>query len=386
MKSITPRCSPTAAKYLAAAAELAHDRKLSAEDLAKKHGLDAAFLKRWIEVLAVDPFRRRCDPRSRQEGAGRRPGSAGREDCRRTTRGRRSTAGGGRAATCRSWSRTLRTQTENIPGKVPPHQVAVHPTPKEFVAVAWKSPVAGRRPRRRQGRPRSSGLRQRRGVVARTPPGRPGVRPRRRRARSWRGGEGAGHDRSKVEKGDRLVLAVDARNGDHSCDLTEIALTITETAKRAVSGIWLPTWPTPCSPATPTPTSTGTRKSGASSAGRRDRPGRRSAPSSRRARSLADGVRRPRIPARQAEAKKLAEQVQTLLTGTRPGKEKDPDRVLYDNLVSVESALFNRARPVSTRQSATPGPSATAWRKSGSANTRRASPWRKPAWSSPRTR
>ena len=34
--------------------------------------------------------------------------------------------------------------------------------------------------------------------------------------------------RLKVAKGDRLMLAIDARNGDHSCDLTEITLTITE--------------------------------------------------------------------------------------------------------------------------------------------------------------
>ncbi len=45
-------------------------------------------------------------------------------------------------------------------------------------------------------------------------------------------------------------------------------------------------------------------------------------------------------PKRKEEAAKLAEQVQTLLSGKRPAQEKSPDRVLYDNLVSVESALF----------------------------------------------
>src|SRR6516165_4051854 len=33
---------------------------------------------------------------------------------------------------------------ELIPGKLPPHRVAVHPTPKEFVAVAWQSPIVGK--------------------------------------------------------------------------------------------------------------------------------------------------------------------------------------------------------------------------------------------------
>src|SRR5204863_256385 len=34
-------------KYLAAAVEAANDKTLTADDLAKKHGIDAAFLKRW---------------------------------------------------------------------------------------------------------------------------------------------------------------------------------------------------------------------------------------------------------------------------------------------------------------------------------------------------
>ncbi len=35
----------------------------------------------------------------------------------------------------------------------------------------------------------------------------------------------------KVEKGDLVFLAVDARDGNHSCDLTEITFTITEADK-----------------------------------------------------------------------------------------------------------------------------------------------------------
>src|SRR6185503_8583023 len=34
-------------------------------------------------------------------------------------------------------------KVEQIPGRVSAHGVAVHPMPKEFVAVTWKSPVAG---------------------------------------------------------------------------------------------------------------------------------------------------------------------------------------------------------------------------------------------------
>ena len=49
---------------------------------------------------------------------------------------------------------------------------------------------------------------------------------------------------------------------------------------------------------------------------------------------------RPPTPRDEAEAAKLAEQVTALLTGPRPGREKDPDRILYDNLVSLDGPLF----------------------------------------------
>ena len=42
-------------KYLNAVRERAHDRKSTAEGLAKSYDLDAALLKRWIEILAVEP-------------------------------------------------------------------------------------------------------------------------------------------------------------------------------------------------------------------------------------------------------------------------------------------------------------------------------------------
>jgi hypothetical protein len=45
-------------------------------------------------------------------------------------------------------------------------------------------------------------------------------------------------------------------------------------------------------------------------------------------------------PARRAEAAKLAEDVARLLGGPRPADEKDPNRLLYDRMVSAESPLF----------------------------------------------
>src|SRR5262249_39575765 len=45
-------------------------------------------------------------------------------------------------------------------------------------------------------------------------------------------------------------------------------------------------------------------------------------------------------PKQKAEAEKLAGDVQWLLKNPRPAQEKSPDRVLYDNFVSVDSPLF----------------------------------------------
>ena len=51
-------------------------------------------------------------------------------------------------------------------------------------------------------------------------------------------------------------------------------------------------------------------------------------------------------PDKRAEAEKLAQQAQALLAGSRPAGEKDPNRLLYDNLVAVEGVLFQGQVPV----------------------------------------
>src|SRR5262249_29242654 len=50
------------AKYLGAAVEAANNRKRTAEELARRHGLDPTFLKRWIAVLALEPWVKDADP------------------------------------------------------------------------------------------------------------------------------------------------------------------------------------------------------------------------------------------------------------------------------------------------------------------------------------
>jgi hypothetical protein len=116
----------------------------------------------------------------------------------------------------------------HVPGTVRPHGVAVHPSPTKDVAVGWLSPTAG---------PVT--------LVARVAHAHPacgnGV--------SWslelrRGGERrrlAGGDLNvggvaridpiaglRVREGDLISLRVGPRDGNHSCDLTEVDLTLVE--------------------------------------------------------------------------------------------------------------------------------------------------------------
>jgi hypothetical protein len=233
-------------------------------------------------------------------------------------------------------------KTENIPGKIGPHKVCVHPTPSEFVAAVWNSPLEG-------------SVRIAAKITHVHPACGNGVAwwiEHRHADKATVLGEGVldlGQEFTvpprnlKVAKGDRVLLVVDARDGNHVCDLTEISFTLTETEKAKL--VWdlaadiadnihdgnphadkqgnKDVWSFVKGPARPVgkgPASSG-KIPGGSVLGRwRD--------------AAAD-------PARQAEAGKLAGEVRALLTGTRPAQEKQPDRMLYDNLVSAESPLFH---------------------------------------------
>ena len=251
-------------------------------------------------------------------------------------------------------------KVEQIPGRVSAHGVAVHPMPKEFVAVAWKSPVAG---------PVNVSAR----IAHAHPACGNGVAwwlEHRRAGRATVLGEGAldlGKEAKppastlKVEKGEVLVLAVDARNGDHACDLTEIAFTITESDKEAKPRVWdlaadiadnvlagnphadkhgnKEVWSFVKGPAEPSGEAPRLRSTHPAGLGPR---------------SLARGGGRPGRG--RTDAAKLAEQVQALLTGARPAKEKDPDRILYDNLVSTGQPAVPGRGPRPPRQTAAEGP------------------------------
>ena len=231
-------------------------------------------------------------------------------------------------------------KTEQIPGTVAAHGVAVHPLPKEFVAAVWKSPIAG--PVRVTAKIRHAHPACGNGVAWRL--------EHRRAERAAVLAEGTvdlGKEANappktvKVEKDDLLLLAVDARDGNHICDLTEITLTITEADKpgrdlgpgRAMS-------PTMSSPAIRTPTSSATRTSGASCAGRT--PGcihgqRADRPGGFGAGPLANGGRRSGDAERSGRARRASPNP---VDGAAAAGRKGPGPRLYDNLVTFDSPLL----------------------------------------------
>ncbi len=329
-----PSAFANSAKYLAAATQAAHDRKLTAEGLAGKHDLDAGLLKNWIDVLALGPAREGPPKMVPAVALDLLDEKAPKYETRPKVNGWRR-----KGAELPLLLANASDRTEHVPGKVSPHKVVVHPTPREFVAVAWKSPVAG-------------SVRVAAHIVHAHPACGNGVAwwlEHRRAGRAAvlaegaidRGGMGSMPGKAlAVEKGDLLVLAVDARNGDHSCDLTEIALAVTETFKAGrtwdlaadVADTVLAgnphadrygnkeVWSFVKGPSRPTGKATGPLVPAGSVLGR---------------------WREATVhPARQPDAVNLAKQVQALLTGPRPAN--GPDRVLYDNLVSVESKLFHK--------------------------------------------
>ena len=143
--------------------EAADDRKSSADDLAGKHGLDAALLKRWIDVLALEPPAggRRDDPgKPVPRGAARAARRAGREEppTRPAINGWRTQGHGpaGRARQRLGRGRARPRHGVAAPGRRPPDADGVRGGRLDEPDRRARS--ASTRP----GRPRPPGVRQRR--------------------------------------------------------------------------------------------------------------------------------------------------------------------------------------------------------------------------------
>ncbi len=332
-----PSAFVNSAKYLGATVELANNNKLVIEEVANRHDLDAAFLKRWTEVLALEPLAKDAESIGRVV-----PVVA-------LTLLDDKTAKNDKFPAVSGWKKkgtdlpVLLTNSsdkaEQIPGRVGAKGVSVHPMPKEFVAVTWAAPAACE-------------VRVTAKIAHAHPTCGNGVAwwlEHRRGDRAAVFAEGAlelGAEAApaakvvKVEKGDVVILAVDAKNENHSCDMTAIEFTLTETGKP--ERVW--------NLAADIATTVQIGNPHADKHGNKDVWSFVRGPS----RPLGKGVN-PVIPPtsllgkwreaasdlkRVDELTKLAEQVQSLLSGARPKDEKSPDRALYDNLVWVGGTLF----------------------------------------------
>jgi hypothetical protein len=317
-------------KYLAAALD-SLERKQSLEDVAKRQKLDVNLLKRWSDLLALAP---------EAEGPRREVTAVALQPLAEKFTQNPAVSGWRRRGTdLPSVVANSSDKVENIPGRIPPHQVAVHPTPDRFVAVTWTSPIEGK-------------VRITANVVHAHPACGNGVAwfvEQRRGERAFELAQGV-LDLGKeahllpraltVAKGDIVMLAVDARDANHVCDLTDIGLTIVEVESPGrkwdlaadISGNATASnphgvWSFVEGPAKP--------------AGYFNASGLAIPPGSLLARWREAAL----DPKRRLGADKLAEQVRSLLIGPRPTKEKSPDRLLYDGLVTVDSPLLAGLEP-----------------------------------------
>lgn len=325
-------------KYLTAALESVEPGQ-SAEDVAKKHGLDAEFLTRWIEVLNLESLKQGAV--NQQIGKLEPLVALERLDEKIEKLNAWPEINGWRrkGTDLPSLVTNSSDTTRQIPGTVQPHRVVVHPTPREFVAVTWKSPIAGRirvaarvtHAHHACGNGVAWWLEYRRGNRAYVV----------NEGEIDRGGKASAPVKTlTVRKDDVVMLAIDAKKGDHSCDLTDITLTITE------AGNTSRTWNLAADVAdnvldgNPHADAHGSKEVWNFVRGPSRAVGKAAVPILPPGSILARWRTAAADADRVEEAAKLAEEARVLFTGKRPGKEKDPNSVLYDNLVSVASPLL----------------------------------------------
>jgi hypothetical protein len=286
--------------------------------------LDPVLLRRWKDVLALGPTAKAStdlDPASMVPAVTLEPLDV-------------PTARNDKWPAIRGWQSKLgelpvlvsnaSDKAEHIPGLANPHRVVVHPSPDRFVAAAWTCPAAGR-------------VR----IDAQVTHVHPGcgngilwfveVRRGDRSAFPMEGVVGPGGAPAKVPsreltlaEGDVVLAAVDPRDGSHVCDLTELNLTLTELeGQKRAWDLAKDCADTILDVRAPWRFVMGSTKRNVSP----------SATFSLPPDSLLGKWRASRDPA-------LAKDVQALLCGERPAKDKTPDRVLYDSLVSVDGAFI----------------------------------------------
>ncbi len=200
-------------QYLAAAAEAPPgcDRAKVAE-LARKHAVQADALAAWLDYL----------------------GLAGDGPVKIDTYFTRKIARGGGYEFIQGWGfdetpvliANSSGQEANVPGRMRPHSVAVHPSPSLMVSIGWRSPISGRV--RVAATVADAHGACGNGVVWSLELRRGGLR-RRLAGGAIDDGKRATIptiDDLPVRAGDLVSLRIGPRDGNHGCDLTEVDLDI----------------------------------------------------------------------------------------------------------------------------------------------------------------
>lgn len=328
-------------QYLAAAVDLANAPNQTLTKIAKKHDVDASWLKRWVAVVDVKP-------RSENSLPVEEPGRAVSRlewtllDEKTPPNPERPAISGWRpkgtdlpVVVGNSSDETL-----HIPGRISPHTVGVHPMPQEFVAVIWKSPF--------EGRVQISGK-----VAHAHPACGNGVAwwlEKETIARSAIVAEGAvdlGKDASfepevlTIKRDDSIVLGIAARDASHVCDMTEIFLTLTEVGSKSPAK-WNLAADIANNIQDGNPHDDGFGNEDVWSFVRGPARLRRTAEGSVNSANslLARWQKAASDPERTDETAALAARIQNLLIGLPPQDRKSADGVWYDSLVSLGGALL----------------------------------------------
>ncbi|HKS38943.1 MAG TPA: DUF1592 domain-containing protein [Verrucomicrobiae bacterium] len=204
------------AKYLAAAAQ-AEAGKTNVAELARQHGVDAGALAAWLDYLGVS-----------SSGPVKVEGHF--TDTFTNGSGYAFINGWGKSGTPNLVANSSDQQVR-IPGNMKPHSVAVHPSPTLTAGVGWRSPMAGKvrveaaiqhaHPECGNGVIWSLELRhgsKRQRLANGTAQGAKEVKP-------------APIENVTVQPGDLVSLLIGPRDGNHSCDLTAVDLTLISTGE-----------------------------------------------------------------------------------------------------------------------------------------------------------
>ena len=208
----------SAAECLAAAAEIsgAPDGKAVAQ-LAQKHGVEPAVLAAWLDCLGIGAGEARIDSHI----TGKMESAQNYDFIKGWT-----------GADALSVTANSSDQHVRVPGNMKPHSVAVHPSPKLRVIVGWRSPVAAT--------VRVEGL-----VQHAHPECGNGVewflelrRGNSRQRLAAGTAQGAKEvkfgpfENLAVQPGDVVSVIIGPRDGNHSCDLTAVDISVIDGARQ----------------------------------------------------------------------------------------------------------------------------------------------------------